>query len=53
VAATTPAGSALKGSDVGLLISTGVAYYQPDPQPQQQQPTPPGKQEKPPKPGKP
>ena len=32
VAATTPAGSALKGADVGLLISTGVAYVAPVPE---------------------
>ena len=31
VAATTPAGSALKGADVGLLISTGVSYVAPAP----------------------
>ena len=43
VAATTPSGSALKGADVGLLISSGVAYTAPapDPQPQPQQTQPP------------
>jgi membrane peptidoglycan carboxypeptidase len=41
VGATSPAGSALKGADVGLLISTGrAAYVAPAPQPQPQPQTP-------------
>ena len=48
VAATSPAGAALKGSDVGLLISSGQAYVQPPSPPGQgtgnpQEPTKPGK----------
>ena len=49
VAATNPAGSALKGADVGLLISTGIAYVAPVPAPQTVQPAPKQRNTPPPK----